>query len=315
MTFSGVRVIPPMIHIFYQKNFLEHSRHYPQAQRALDSWKRYLPECKITLWHEDLPEFQQMLKSSRYLRACYRYRLWPQVADYVRAWVLFYYGGIYLDTDMVLLRNCEFLRMDSFFIFSVKLPREKEFKRPEFLPKDDFVIDPGMIGSVMGHPVLGEVLTIYNSEELFHSRMWIANSIFLVGLLRVAAQLDPSLIATGSFREDTLNLRVSRHSDIFKYASATSQALITGQNHISLQGKYIIYSDKCLSACDDEETMRRKSDHPACCAWHICRRTWDTFKTRAFVMNKHRSRLRLYFAMIGASLKDKIYSLHKSLKD
>ncbi len=309
---SGVKMIPPMIHIFYQHDFLKYPDRYPLAHRALESWKRYLPECKITLWHDGLPEFQQMLKSSRYLRECYRYRLWPLVADYVRAWVLFYYGGIYLDTDMLLLRNCEFLRRDSFFIFSVKLPTEEELKRPEFLPRQDFICDAGFMGSVMGHAVLGEVLSIYNGQELFHSGMWMANNIFLVALLRLAAQVDPSLVPTGGFRADALDLRASQNSQLFKYATATSLALASGQNHISLQGKYIIYGDKSLSACDSEEMMRKKADHPACYAWHICCQRWDNFKIRAFVQNKYRSRFCLRLAMMGAAIKEKIIKQESS---
>ncbi len=75
---------------------------YPAlAQRCIDSWKKNLQDYKIMLWNEDSFD----VYSNEYTRAAYQQKKWAFVSDYVRLVALEQYGGIYMDTDLEVLRD------------------------------------------------------------------------------------------------------------------------------------------------------------------------------------------------------------------
>lgn len=69
------------------------------------SWKKACPDYAFMLWHDRHPEFGEILRQSLFVRSAYELKLWAFVADYVRLYALHKYGGIYLDTDVQLLKN------------------------------------------------------------------------------------------------------------------------------------------------------------------------------------------------------------------
>jgi hypothetical protein len=72
----------------------------------MQSWKKYCPNCTVVEWNEDNFDFS----SNLYARQAYDAKKWAFVSDYVRLYVLYHQGGVYLDTDMELLKP-----LDSFF--------------------------------------------------------------------------------------------------------------------------------------------------------------------------------------------------------
>lgn len=70
------------------------------ALRCLDSWRRHMPDCAIVQWDENTFDVNRVA----YTREAYRLRKYAYVSDYARLWVLYHHGGIYLDTDVELLR-------------------------------------------------------------------------------------------------------------------------------------------------------------------------------------------------------------------
>ncbi len=68
-------------------------------QRELDcieSWKKYLPDYELVFWNED--NFD--VNSVEFCQQAYKSGYYAFVSDYVRAYALYNYGGIYLDTDV-----------------------------------------------------------------------------------------------------------------------------------------------------------------------------------------------------------------------
>lgn len=84
-------------------------------------------------------------------------KLWAFVADYVRLYALHKYGGIYLDTDVQLLKNFDAFLNDGFFV-SV----EGDIREGENIP------EPAVMGSVPGHPLLEETMKFYRSNHIFN---------------------------------------------------------------------------------------------------------------------------------------------------
>lgn len=70
------------------------------AARCLASWREQMPDYEIKCWNEE--NFDVF--SIPYTREAYRLGLYAYVSDYARLWVLYHHGGIYLDTDVELLR-------------------------------------------------------------------------------------------------------------------------------------------------------------------------------------------------------------------
>lgn len=67
----------------------------------IEGWKKVCPDYKIMLWNESNYD----IYSNEFLKEAVQSNKWAFVADYVRLDVLYKYGGIYLDTDVELLRN------------------------------------------------------------------------------------------------------------------------------------------------------------------------------------------------------------------
>lgn len=70
------------------------------ANKCINSWKIFLPEYEIIEWNEDnfdLDEFQ-------YTREAYDNRKFAFVSDVVRLYALYHEGGIYMDTDVEVLK-------------------------------------------------------------------------------------------------------------------------------------------------------------------------------------------------------------------
>lgn len=70
------------------------------AKKCIDSWKKYLPEYEIKEWNED--NFD--LSMFPYALQAYKNRKFAFVTDVVRLYALYNEGGIYMDTDVEVLK-------------------------------------------------------------------------------------------------------------------------------------------------------------------------------------------------------------------
>lgn len=81
------------------------------AKKYIRTWKRYCPDYEIKEWNES--NFD--LNCCKFVRQAYDNRSWAFVSDYARLKVVYDHGGIYLDTDVELLKNLDFLLDTAFF--------------------------------------------------------------------------------------------------------------------------------------------------------------------------------------------------------
>lgn len=81
------------------------------VQRYVDTWKVAAPEYELKCWTEQNFPFEKYPFAQEALNN----KKWAFIADVVRLHALYYEGGIYLDTDVELLKNFdEFLSEDGF---------------------------------------------------------------------------------------------------------------------------------------------------------------------------------------------------------
>lgn len=101
-------MIPKQIHFCW----LSDDPYPPKIKKCIESWKEKLPEYEIVLWDtnrfdlDTVPWVKQAFDSKKYAFA----------ADYIRFYALYYHGGIYLDSDVEVLRSFDELLDLPYFV-------------------------------------------------------------------------------------------------------------------------------------------------------------------------------------------------------
>lgn len=132
-------MIPKIIHYcwFGPNNFPK------TVENCIQSWKEYLPNYKFILWNESNSPMEH-----QFVRSAYKAKKYAFVADYVRLWALYKYGGIYLDTDMFVVKHFnELISNEIFFGYETE--------------KQDY-ISAGIIGSTPYHNFINNMLEQYD---------------------------------------------------------------------------------------------------------------------------------------------------------
>lgn len=134
-------MIPKKIHYFwFGKN--------PKSkdiQKCIESFAEFAPGFEIKEWNEE--NFD--VDAHSYTRKAYVDKKWAFVSDYARLKVLLDEGGVYLDTDMLLLRDISELCELSAFVGK----------------EDDKYISAGILGVPAKHPFVRDTLLEYEKNE------------------------------------------------------------------------------------------------------------------------------------------------------
>lgn len=120
-----------------------------QLKKYMASWKKYCPDYELKLWNEE--NFD--INSNQYVREAYENKKYAFVTDYVRLFALYNYGGIYMDTDVEILKPLDgFVQNKAFFGFESK----------------DY-IQTALIGSEPSHPIIKEFLDYYSNRHFINN--------------------------------------------------------------------------------------------------------------------------------------------------
>lgn len=93
------QLIPKRIHYCWFSG-----RPIPETLKyCMDSWRRFCPDYEFIRWDEGNYDIHK----NRYVEQAYEQEKWGFVPDFIRLDVLYRYGGIYLDTDVELIRNLD----------------------------------------------------------------------------------------------------------------------------------------------------------------------------------------------------------------
>lgn len=134
-------MIPKIIHLCWMSGDPFSS----DIQKCIDSWKRILPDYEIWLW--DTKRFD--LSTSVWVTEAYDKKKYAFCADYIRMYALFNYGGVYLDSDVEVLRSFNDLLTLPYFI--------------GYESKQYF--EAAVIGAEKGNPFIGDVLAYYKDRH------------------------------------------------------------------------------------------------------------------------------------------------------
>ena len=74
------------------------------AEKCIRSWKKFCPDYEILEWNEH--NFD-VTAAPKYVQQAYECRRWAFVSDYVRLKALTGMGGVYMDTDVEVIRSMD----------------------------------------------------------------------------------------------------------------------------------------------------------------------------------------------------------------
>lgn len=101
-------MIPKIIHLCWLSG-----EPYPEdIKQCLNTWKEILPDYEIMLW--DSKRFD--LNSTIWTKQAFENKKYAFAADYIRLYALYNYGGIYLDSDIVMYKSFSDLLSLPYFI-------------------------------------------------------------------------------------------------------------------------------------------------------------------------------------------------------
>jgi mannosyltransferase OCH1-like enzyme len=132
-------MIPKIIHYIW----LSGERIPPDTQYYMASWKKYLPDYQIKCW--DQTSFD--ITSVPFVKEAVEAKKWAFAADYIRLYALYTEGGIYLDSDILLLKpviqlikNCDFFSaIECFFPRKARIAIQAAFMAS--IPQHSFLLD------------------------------------------------------------------------------------------------------------------------------------------------------------------------------
>lgn len=101
-------MIPRKIHYCW----FGHGEMSELEKKCIESWKRLCPNYEIIRWDED--NFD--VNSIQYTQQAYNCKKFAFVSDYARLDIIYRYGGIYLDTDVELLKPLDSLLQEQAFM-------------------------------------------------------------------------------------------------------------------------------------------------------------------------------------------------------
>ncbi len=71
------------------------------AKKCIDSWKKFCPDYEIIEWNETNYDFTK----NQYMKDALEAKKWGFVPDYARLDIIYQHGGIYLDTDVEVVKS------------------------------------------------------------------------------------------------------------------------------------------------------------------------------------------------------------------
>ena len=147
----------------------------PSIKKCMDTWKKVMPDYEWKLWNTE--NFD--VNSIPYVKEAYEKRKWAFAADYIRVYALYTEGGIYLDSDVKVLKRFDDFLKYSFFSSMEYHP--EPVKRDGVLNMineegirmvDDYIpniqIQAAVMGAQAGCPFLKEILDWYGERHFVH---------------------------------------------------------------------------------------------------------------------------------------------------
>lgn len=115
------------------------------AIKCIESWQKFCPDYKIVEWNEN--NFD--INICPYVAEAYERKKWAFITDFVRLYVLYHYGGVYMDTDVEVLSS-----LDPFLT-------DKGFSGFE----NEYSVPTGIMAAEKGNEFIFDLLSDYDGRH------------------------------------------------------------------------------------------------------------------------------------------------------
>jgi len=113
---------------------------------CMASWGKVCPDYEVIEWNET--NFD--IENNAWVKLALQEKNWSLASDIMRAWILFEHGGIYVDTDVEILKPLDAVLTNEFFMGY----------------ESKHWVNTAIIGSVKGHPILQKIMDRFNNIKL-----------------------------------------------------------------------------------------------------------------------------------------------------
>lgn len=167
-------LIPKIIHYCWFGN----NEKSKKIKKTIDEWKKNLKDYTFVEWNEGNFDIEN---SCKFVKDAYKQKKWAFVSDYARIKALIEYGGIYLDTDVEVLK-----------------PFDKYLNNKLFISQEsDNSLCTAVIGSIKDNEILKKFLNEYENEQFNFSR-----------------NIEPNSVKIKKFLENTYSIKINFNEEI-----------------------------------------------------------------------------------------------------
>ncbi len=163
-------MIPKKIHYCWYGN----GAYNEVLKKCIASWKQQLPDYEIIKWDESTTPFNKL----PFLKRLYKQKKFSFISDYMRLYSVYKEGGIYLDTDIEVLKSFDLLlQNDAFVGFQTKHVFQKSPLNSAVIAAtkgNPFILEciketekkqRMEFNAMGGPPIVSKVLLSYNLKE------------------------------------------------------------------------------------------------------------------------------------------------------
>lgn len=139
----------------------------PDKEKAcIETWKKFFPDYEFQLWNEDNFDYTQCAFASQ----AYEMKQYAFVSDYARAKILYEYGGMYLDTDVKILKRFPNITAENGFmgferraflgtaVIASKPHNENMRELMKYYENHDFVQKDGAFDNIANVSILTDIM-------------------------------------------------------------------------------------------------------------------------------------------------------------
>ena len=168
-------MIPKVIHYCW---FSEEKK--PRLiRKCMKSWKRVMPEYEIRCW--DGKALRQLIADGTapaFVSEALAARKWAFAADWLRLYILYTCGGIYLDSDILVYKSFDKFLTHAFFTGTEKFDEGRGYE-----------VEAGIMGAQPGLPMLKKAVDYFNDKQLLDASGHLAVPTLPVILADIYAEL------------------------------------------------------------------------------------------------------------------------------
>lgn len=145
-----------------------------ELQNYINHWREVFPDFEIKQWDENNFNIE---RAPIFVKEAYSVKKYAFVADYVRMYALFHFGGVYMDTDICILHRFDDLMEKRFFtameyhednvrILNIQKDLTKDgYRKNKNKIIYDICIESAFIASEKNHPFIKDCLDYYINKH------------------------------------------------------------------------------------------------------------------------------------------------------